>query len=35
MEDKLGKDLQWIRVNGALCGFLIGLVLGGIKLLTS
>ncbi len=33
IEDKVGKDLQWIRVNGALCGFLIGLVLGGIKLL--
>ncbi|MDQ1911538.1 DUF445 family protein [Paenibacillus sp. GD4] len=24
MEDKVGKDLQWIRVNGAICGFLIG-----------
>jgi uncharacterized membrane-anchored protein YjiN (DUF445 family) len=34
MEDKVGKDLQWIRVNGAICGFLIGLVLAGIKLLT-
>lgn len=33
MEDKIGKDLQWIRVNGALCGFLIGLALVGIKLL--
>lgn len=33
MEDKVGKDLQWIRVNGAICGFLIGLVLAGIKLL--
>ena len=32
MEDKIGEDLQWIRVNGALCGFLIGLVLGAIKL---
>lgn len=31
MEDKIGKDLQWIRVNGAVCGFLIGLVLVGIK----
>ncbi|TVY10205.1 DUF445 domain-containing protein [Paenibacillus cremeus] len=33
MEDKVGGDLQWIRVNGALCGFLIGLVLEGIKVL--
>ncbi|WP_179233052.1 DUF445 domain-containing protein [Paenibacillus rigui] len=33
MEDKVGKDLQWIRVNGAICGFLIGLALAGIKLL--
>lgn len=33
MEDKIGKDLQWIRVNGALCGFLIGIGLLGIKLL--
>lgn len=33
MEDKIGKDLQWIRVNGALCGFLIGLGLVGIKML--
>ncbi|MGF9915815.1 DUF445 domain-containing protein [Paenibacillus ehimensis] len=32
MEDKIGSDLQWIRVNGALCGFLIGLVLGTVKL---
>ncbi|MCS7458685.1 DUF445 domain-containing protein [Paenibacillus doosanensis] len=32
MEDKVGKDLQWIRVNGAICGFLIGLVLAGVKL---
>jgi uncharacterized membrane-anchored protein YjiN (DUF445 family) len=32
LEEKIGKDLQWIRVNGALCGFLIGLVLGAIKL---
>lgn len=31
-EDKVGKDLQWIRVNGAICGFLIGLVLAGLKL---
>jgi len=32
LEDKIGKDLQWIRVNGALCGYLIGIVLGAIKL---
>jgi uncharacterized membrane-anchored protein YjiN (DUF445 family) len=31
MEDKIGKDLQWIRVNGAVCGFLIGLILVGVK----
>ncbi|WP_082882496.1 DUF445 domain-containing protein [Paenibacillus swuensis] len=31
MEDKIGKDLQWIRVNGAVCGFLIGIILQGIK----
>jgi uncharacterized membrane-anchored protein YjiN (DUF445 family) len=33
LEDKVGKDLQWIRVNGAVCGFLIGVVLGLVKLL--
>ncbi|WML48298.1 DUF445 domain-containing protein [Neobacillus sp. PS3-34] len=31
LENNVGKDLQWIRVNGAICGFLIGLVLVGIK----
>ncbi|PZE22106.1 DUF445 domain-containing protein [Paenibacillus xerothermodurans] len=31
MEDKIGSDLQWIRVNGAVCGFLIGLVLAGLE----
>ncbi|MEI0737500.1 DUF445 family protein [Paenibacillus sp. JTLBN-2024] len=25
LEEKVGSDLQWIRVNGAICGFLIGL----------
>lgn len=25
MENNIGKDLQWIRVNGAVCGFLIGI----------
>ncbi|MFM9282103.1 DUF445 domain-containing protein [Paenibacillus jiagnxiensis] len=33
MEDKLGQDLQWIRINGALTGFLIGIVLTGIRML--
>lgn len=27
IENNVGKDLQWIRVNGAVCGFMIGLVL--------
>ncbi|UQZ34443.1 DUF445 domain-containing protein [Paenibacillus sp. PK3_47] len=27
LESKVGKDLQWIRVNGAVCGFVVGLVL--------
>jgi uncharacterized membrane-anchored protein YjiN (DUF445 family) len=27
LEEKIGDDLQWIRVNGALCGFVIGLLL--------
>ncbi|RED66221.1 DUF445 domain-containing protein [Cohnella lupini] len=31
LEEKVGGDLQWIRVNGALCGFLIGLVLTCIQ----
>ncbi|WP_165972365.1 DUF445 domain-containing protein [Paenibacillus piri] len=35
MEDKIGGDLQWIRVNGAICGFLIGLVLAGVHTLVS
>jgi uncharacterized membrane-anchored protein YjiN (DUF445 family) len=33
MEDKIGSDLQWIRVNGAICGFIIGLGLAGLKML--
>ncbi|MEH7306172.1 DUF445 domain-containing protein [Neobacillus drentensis] len=33
VETNVGKDLQWIRINGAVCGFLIGLVLVGIKAL--
>ncbi|WP_379128287.1 DUF445 domain-containing protein [Paenibacillus sp. sgz500958] len=32
LEDKVGKDLQWIRVNGALCGFVVGLVLTIIQM---
>jgi len=32
IEQKVGGDLQWIRVNGALCGFLIGLALEAINL---
>lgn len=31
IEEKLGKDLSWIRVNGAICGFIIGVVLTIIK----
>ena len=27
MENNIGKDLQWIRVNGAICGFSIGIIL--------
>lgn len=33
LENNVGKDLQWIRVNGAICGFLIGIVLVGIRAL--
>ncbi|WP_042455139.1 DUF445 domain-containing protein [Neobacillus dielmonensis] len=33
IETNVGKDLQWIRVNGAVCGFLIGLVLSVIKII--
>ncbi|WP_246140869.1 DUF445 domain-containing protein [Bacillus marasmi] len=31
MENNIGKDLQWIRVNGAVCGFIIGIFLTGIQ----
>ncbi|MEH7544763.1 DUF445 domain-containing protein [Neobacillus vireti] len=31
VENNVGKDLQWIRVNGAVCGFLIGLILVGFR----
>lgn len=33
IEDKVGDDLQWIRVNGAISGFLVGLFLFGTKTL--
>lgn len=32
LEEKVGKDLQWIRVNGALCGFAVGIVLSIVQL---
>jgi uncharacterized membrane-anchored protein YjiN (DUF445 family) len=35
IEEKVGNDLQWIRVNGAICGFAVGIVLHGIKALGS
>jgi len=31
LEEKVGSDLQWIRVNGALCGFIIGLILTSVQ----
>jgi len=31
MENSVGKDLQWIRVNGAICGFTIGILLTILK----
>ncbi|MNG14964.1 hypothetical protein D3C84_987590 [compost metagenome] len=33
LEDKVGQDLQWIRVNGAICGFIVGIVLSLIQLI--
>ncbi|MBP1995026.1 DUF445 domain-containing protein [Paenibacillus eucommiae] len=33
MEDKIGPDLQWIRVNGAICGFFIGVALAALKMI--
>ncbi|MED3793384.1 DUF445 domain-containing protein [Niallia alba] len=35
IENNVGKDLQWIRVNGAVCGFIIGLFLSGIQLVAN
>ncbi|MBM7693675.1 uncharacterized membrane-anchored protein YjiN (DUF445 family) [Peribacillus deserti] len=32
MENNIGKDLQWIRVNGAVCGFIIGIGITVFKL---
>ncbi|MFP3123815.1 DUF445 domain-containing protein [Ectobacillus funiculus] len=34
IENGAGKDLQWIRVNGAICGFMLGLLLEVIKATT-
>lgn len=33
VENNIGKDLQWIRVNGAICGFIIGILITGIEML--
>lgn len=33
LEEKVGNDLQWIRVNGAVCGFIIGLFLTVLHML--
>nr|WP_305121017.1 DUF445 domain-containing protein [Saccharibacillus sp. JS10] len=33
LEEKIGQDLQWIRVNGAVCGFLVGIILSLIQLI--
>lgn len=32
IEDKVGQDLQWIRINGAVTGFIIGIVLTGLRM---
>lgn len=34
LENKIGKELSWIRVNGSLCGFLIGIGLSLVKIMT-
>lgn len=34
MENKIGKELSWIRVNGSICGFIIGILLSLIKFST-
>ncbi|GIP23927.1 DUF445 domain-containing protein [Paenibacillus sp. J22TS3] len=33
IEGKVGRDLQWIRINGAICGFLVGVVLSAVRAL--
>ena len=33
VENNVGNDPQWIRVNGAVCGFIIGIFLTGIQAL--
>lgn len=33
IEDKVGHDLQWIRLNGAVCGFIVGIILTSLKLI--
>lgn len=33
IEDKVGHDLQWIRLNGAVCGFIVGIILTTLKLI--
>jgi uncharacterized membrane-anchored protein YjiN (DUF445 family) len=33
IETHIGHELQWIRVNGALCGFFVGIFLGSIHVL--
>ncbi|MFC9711311.1 DUF445 domain-containing protein [Paenibacillus sp. NPDC056933] len=32
IEDKVGQDLQWIRINGAVTGFIIGIVLTALRM---
>lgn len=33
IEDKVGHDLEWIRLNGAVCGFIVGIILTSLKLI--
>ncbi|MET3195081.1 DUF445 domain-containing protein [Bacillus sp. OAE603] len=33
LENKIGKDITWIRVNGAVCGFIIGIILSTIQII--
>lgn len=33
LENKIGKDITWIRVNGAVCGFIIGIILTSLRML--